>query len=266
MHIEYYRPIFLGICGGSMYHIQVMLVMNWIGLIDSAISKTKPAWSENLGKFAYISCYIVEVLFGFLEYHVGEPSHMEAASNGNMRAIKYAYTNMFILIWTAIGICYWQKLSSTLKAGAKEGPNAQLRKIQKYIFALVIGSVLGSLLKAVLIHRFIGKTLFRNMPVCGMKGFYFGPTTSTYVVILVVEYAICYAHQPGRNTVRSFVSRATSTIMSRRAATFSRRRSSVNPSQIAAFNSPSKASSTNASAVESSSVAPQSETEPTSNA
>ena len=44
MHIEYYRPIFLGICGGSMYHIQVMLVTNWIGLIDSAMSKTKPAW------------------------------------------------------------------------------------------------------------------------------------------------------------------------------------------------------------------------------
>ena len=207
--------------------------------IDFLLCCTPCRRSENLGKFTYISCYIVEVVFGFLEYHVGEASHMEAASNGTMRAIKYGWTNIFVLIWTGIGIRYGQKLSTTLKAGAaNDGPNHQLRKIQKYIFALVFGAILGSMQKMVLIPRFIGKTLFRNMPVCSMKKFFFGPTTSTYVVILVVQWAICYAQQPGKTTVRSMVTRAASTIGR---ATFSRassrRRSSVTPSQIAAFNS-----------------------------
>ena len=67
MHIEDSRPLFLGFCGGSMYHIQVMLVTNWVGIIDAAMSKKKPAWSENFGLFTIVTCYIAEIIGGYLE-------------------------------------------------------------------------------------------------------------------------------------------------------------------------------------------------------
>jgi hypothetical protein len=67
MHIEDWRPLFLGFCGGAMYHIQVMLVTNWIGIIDAAMSKQKPAWSENFGMFTTVTCYLAEVVGGYLE-------------------------------------------------------------------------------------------------------------------------------------------------------------------------------------------------------
>ncbi|GMI08385.1 hypothetical protein TrRE_jg5949 [Triparma retinervis] len=160
MHIEDSRPLFLGFCGGAMYHIQVMLVTNWVGIIDAAMSKKKPAWSENFGMFTIVTCYIAEIIGGYLEFHTGEAAHMEAASNGNMRAAKYAWTSILAIAWCGIGIRYGKKLSDTLAAGGKkDGPNHQLRKIQKYIFALVLGGTLGSLQKLFLIPKFLGKNL-----------------------------------------------------------------------------------------------------------
>ena len=50
MHIELCRPILLGVIVGGMYQSQVMLVTSWNGLIESAMKKSKPAWSENFGR------------------------------------------------------------------------------------------------------------------------------------------------------------------------------------------------------------------------
>jgi hypothetical protein len=144
---------------------------------------------------------------------------MEAASNGNMRAAKYAWTSILAIAWCGIGIRYGKKLSDTLAAGGKkDGPNHQLRKIQKYIFALVLGGTLGSLQKLFLIPKFLGKNLFRNLPLCTMKGFYMGGTTSVYVIILIIQYAIVFAQQPGKKTVRSVFSGMASTIVSGRSS------------------------------------------------
>jgi hypothetical protein len=152
---------------------------------------------------------------------------VEAASNGNMRAAKYAWTSILALIWCGIGIRYGKKLSVTLAAG-KEGPNPQLKKIQKYIFALVLGGTLGSLQKLFLIPKFLGKNLFRNLPLCTMKGFYMGGTTSLYVIIIIIQYAIVYAQQPGKKTVRSVIARVASTIVSGRSS----RRGSVSGASV----------------------------------
>mmetsp|Transcript_15976 Transcript_15976/g.29902 ORF Transcript_15976/g.29902 Transcript_15976/m.29902 type:complete len:434 (-) Transcript_15976:89-1390(-) len=240
MNLEYWRPIFLGLVGGSMYHIMVMLVTNWVGIIDAAMSKKKPAWSENFGLFTIVSCYLVEIVFGYLEFHVGPSSHLEAASNGNMRAFKYLYTSLLVLIWTAIGVRYGLKLSATLKSGAKDGPNPQLRKIQKYIFALALGSSLGAMQKLVVTPKFLGKDLFRNLPVCSLKGFYMGPTTTFYILTLIIQWSIVYAQQPGKKTVRSGVTSAFSKMST--AVSGRSRRGSVTPSMMQMTSSTSERS------------------------
>ena len=147
--------------------------------------------------FAVVSCYIVEIVFGYLEYHTGGAAHIEVASNGTMRCIKYAWTSSFVLLWMGVGIRYGQKLANTLKAGATDGPNPQLKRVQKYFFALVVASFLGAMYRLYTIPLFWGKSLFRNMPLCTLRRFYLGPTTVVYNMTLILQWVIVFAQQPG---------------------------------------------------------------------
>ena len=112
----------MGVMGACPGHLLIMLVTSWITIIDGGKTMLTPTWAKNLGRFSYITWWLMEIVGSALERTTGEASKYTFAVNLQIVAPKFALGGLIIGIYNVLMLVYGRKISAQLKSGvATEG-------------------------------------------------------------------------------------------------------------------------------------------------
>ena len=186
-----------GLSASCAYLVCVILVTNWIAIIDGGKSRKPPRWAIILRNICVSAMFIHDCGLCIAEIYVGEAANDGGAIDGTTNAIKSAIFVVLIMIYFALTLRYAVKITRTLRGGGGGGGGVskEEKKIRKLCNATSVCffMVLGYKVRAILSN--VGKTVWSFPPCTEGEG---GFVSMLQIMFLVVSYSLVYTCNPDK--------------------------------------------------------------------
>lgn len=202
------RTVMMGFCVAAPIQLAILLVTAWITIIDGGKKKATPRWAKIYARVSYGGHYFIEVFGGYFEYRIGDAAVNEGALEGNVNSVKYVHHMYICFVWGILAWIYGRRITAQLKSGSSKGSQEQ-KKVKRYCYTASFMLAIGFLWRGTFLPSRLNQT-FQSVPPCQFSYF-----AIVNVFIIFVQWAICYAQQPGKKkyTTRAYEA-VRSTIMS----------------------------------------------------